>query len=85
MSYFIVIAFVDNKNNDLCKNKPQSQFMVGFEVFKIQKAMQKQLSYLKREWPLKAWVKSCEVKSGSHEMAAVMLMMINFNNVQSRY
>ena len=31
--------------------------------------------------PYKAWVKkSCEIKGGGQEMAAMMLMLINFNN-----
>jgi len=25
--------------------------------------------------PLKAWVKSCEIKGGGHEMAAMMLIL----------
>ena len=34
----------------------------------------------------KAWVrKSCEIKGGGHEMAAMMLMMINFNNALMKF
>jgi len=29
--------------------------------------------------------KSCETKGGSQEMAAMMLMLINFNNIASHY
>ena len=29
--------------------------------------------------------KSCEIKGGSQEMAAMMLMLINFNNAHSHY
>ena len=40
----------------------------------------KQPSCEKMVQPLKAWVKkSCEIKSGGQEMAATMLMLINFN------
>ena len=29
--------------------------------------------------------KSCEIKGGGQQMAAMMLILINFNNVQSHY
>ena len=29
--------------------------------------------------------KSCEIKGGGQEMAAMMLMLINFNNAHSHY
>ena len=29
--------------------------------------------------------KSCDIKGGGQQMAAMMLMLINFNNAQSRY
>ena len=68
----IVIVSVDKKNNDLCKNKPQSQFMVGFGVCtKIQKEVPTSM------WPSKSLgEKSYEIKGSSHEMAAMMLTII---------
>ena len=52
------IASVGKKNNDLCKNKPQNHFMVGFGyILKEVKSAQKQPSCMKRVRPLKAWVK----------------------------
>ena len=42
------------------------------------------IEVVKNGTALKAWVKkSCEVKDGSQEMAAMMLMLINFNNVHN--
>ena len=86
MSCIIFIASVDKKNNDLY-NKPQSQFIVGYGyTFKIQqevKSTQKQPSCIKRVWHSKklGLKKSCEIKGGGHGMAAMMWMIINFNNV----
>ena len=48
------------KNNDLCKNKPQSQCMVGFGYilnYKKVKFTQKQLNCIKRCGLQNAWVK----------------------------
>ena len=60
LSYIIFIASVDKKSNDLCKNKPQSQFMVGFGyIFKIQKEVkstQNKPSCIKRVWSSKSQV-----------------------------
>ena len=68
---------------EFSKYKPQSQFVVGFQVhnFKYKKEMkstQKQPSCTKRLQPSKSLVQnSCEIKGGGHEMASIMLMIIN--------
>ena len=59
--------------------------MAGFGyIFKIQKevkSMQKQLSCIKKVQPSTILhEKSCEMKGCGHEIAAMMLMIINFNN-----
>ena len=56
--------------------------MVGFGyIFKLQKEvkyMQKQPNCIERVQPLKSLSeKSYKIKSGGHEMAAMMLMIIN--------
>ena len=56
-----------------------------YKLFNIQKEvkfMQKKTTKLyKMGVAFKTWVKkSCEIKSGSHEMAKMMWMIINFNN-----
>ena len=38
--------------------------------------MQKQPSCVKRVQSSKAWVKICEIKGGSHEIPAMMLILI---------
>ena len=51
------------------------------KIRKEVKSTQKQPSCKKRVRPLKVWVKkSCEIKGGSQEMAAMILMLKNFNN-----
>ena len=83
LSYTIFIAFV-NKNNDLCKTKPQSQFMVGFGyIFKRSEIHAKTTELYKKVAAFKK--PGCEIKGGMHEMAAMMLMIINFINAQSHW
>ena len=54
--------------------------MVG--IFKLQKEVkstQKQPNCIERVQPLKSLSeKSCEIKCGGHEMAVMMLMIINY-------
>ena len=57
-------------------------------VLKIQeaKSTQKQQSCKKKSAAFKSLgEKSCEIKGGGHEMAAMMLMIINFSNAQGHY
>ena len=76
MSYIIFIVYVD-KNNDLCKSKPQSPFVVvhGLKILQNEmESIQKQPSSIKRCNLQRACVqKSYEIKDGDHEMTAMML------------
>ena len=51
-----------------------------YKVQKEVKSMQKQPGCEKMLQPSKSWVKICEIKGGGQEMAAMMLMLINFNS-----
>ena len=47
------------------------------------KSMQKQPGYIKRVRHSKSLGQKSEIKGGGHEMAAIMLIIINFINAQS--
>ena len=65
----------------MSKNKPQSLVLGPYKVQKGVKSTQKQPSCEKNGAALKnLGEKSCEFKGGGQEMAAMMLMLKNFNN-----
>ena len=49
------------------------------------KSMQEQPSYIKRVQQSKSQGQKSEIKGGGHEMAAIMLIIINFINAQSHF
>ena len=72
------MSSVDENNNDLCKDQPQSQFIVGFGVYLIHT---KTAKLYKKGVAFKGLgEKSCEIKGGGHEMAAMVLMIMHFNS-----